>query len=465
MSRASIGRVVSTSYRGAVMVAACAALVTAPLAAQATATATATASTQSRASGSSSDSLTARYEVDGVRIIHRRTNNNLFVANLYLLGGVTIATPQSAGLEAMYLEVTERGTTKYPGDRLRRAMTRTGSEIGVVPHEDWTVYALRTTTDRLDSTWSIYTDRLLAPTLAEADFAFVRANRLAAVQQRGDSPDALLDYLADSVAFAGHPYALSPVGTERSLRSITLDDLKAFQRDRMVKSRMMLVVVGNVPRAQLERMVRSSIATLPAGDYAWRVPGAGESRPGSSVHIESRRLPTNYIMGWWTGPSAGHRDVPALRVASAILSGRLFNEVRSKRNLTYAVEARFRDRGLVSGGLYVTTTRPDTTLKIMRAELRNLQQYTLPTEFLAPLVQQFITEYFLDNETSGAQADFLARAELYQGDYRAGERFVDELRAVTGDDVRRVANDYMRNIRFAYVGNPSQVNRFLLMGF
>ena len=38
-----------------------------------------------------------------------------------------------------------------------------------------------------------------------------------------------------------------------------------------------------------------------------------------------------------------------------------------------------------------------------------------------PLVQQFITEYFLDNETSGAQADFLARAELYRGDYRAGD--------------------------------------------
>ncbi|HVH40201.1 MAG TPA: pitrilysin family protein [Gemmatimonadaceae bacterium] len=411
------------------------------------------------------DSLTTRYDVDGVRIIHRRTNNNLFVANLYLLGGVSLADDRSAGLEPMYLEVTERGTRKYPGDKLRRAMAQTGSEIGTVPHEDWTVYALRTTTDRLDSAWSIYTDRLMAPTLAAADFEFVRANRLAGVRQRGDSPDALLEYLADSVAFTGHPYALSTVGTERSLAGITLEDIKDFQRERMVKSRMLLVIVGNLPRADIERMVRTSIATMPAGDYAWTVPTAGGARPGSNVLIESRRLPTNYILGWWSGPSAGHADVPALRVASAILSGRLFNEVRSKRNLTYAVEARFRDRGLITGGLYVTTTQPDTTLKIMRNEIRNLQLFTLPTEYLAPLIQQFITEYFLDNETSGAQADFLARAELYQGDFRAGDRFVDDLRAVTGDDVRRVANDWMRNIRFAYIGNPTQVNRFLLMGF
>ena len=273
------------------------------------------------------------------------------------------------------------------------------------------------------------------------------------------------EYLADSVAFAGHPYALSAVGTERSLAAITLKDLKEFQREQMVKSRMLLVIVGNVPRARIEHLVRESLGTLPAGSYEWRVPLAGPERQGASVHIVSRRLPTNYILGWWSGPPAGHADVPALRVASAILSGRLFNEIRSKRNLTYAVEARFRDRARVSGGLYVTTTRPDTTLKIMRNELQNLQMFTLPTEYLAPLTQQFITEYFLDNETSGAQADFLARAELYQGDYRAGERFVDALRAVTGDDVRRVANQWMRTIRFAYVGNPGQVNRFLLMGF
>lgn len=411
------------------------------------------------------DTGTTRFDVDGVKVIYRHTNTNLFVANLYLLGGVSIATPATAGLETMLLEVSERGTKKYPGDALRRAMARTGSEIGVSAHEDFTVYGLRTTSDRVDSTWSIYADRLLQPTLDAGDFAFVRENRVAAVSQREDSPDALLDYLADSVAFTGNPYALSPVGTARSLNGITLEQLKAFQRAQMVKSRMLLVIVGNQPRARIERLVRQSFATLPAGDYQWKVPDLLGARAGSNVHIVSRRVPTNYIMGWWSGPPAGHPDVPALRVASAILSGRLFAEVRSRRNLTYAVEARFRDRALTSGGLYVTTTQPDTTLAIIRNELRNLQTATIRTEYLQPLVQQFITEYFLDNETSGAQADFLARAELYRGDFRAGDRFVAELRSVTGEEVRRVAETWMRDIRFTYIGNPAQVNRFRLMAF
>lgn len=335
----------------------------------------------------------------------------------------------------------------------------------MIPDEDWTVYGLRTTTAHLDSTWNIYTDRLLRPTLSAADFAFVRENRVAGVRQRVDSPDALLEYLADSVAFAGDAYGLSPIGTERSLSRITLEQLRAFHKEQMVTSRMLLVVVGEVPRARLEEMVRSSLGTLPRGSYVWTQPPIGVRREGASVHLESRRLPTNYILGWWEGPAANSEDVPALRVASAVLSGRLFGEIRSRRNLTYAVEARFRDRAVTSGGLYVTTTRPDTTIALMRAEVERLQRQSIDTENLAPLIQQFLTEYFMDNETVGAQADFLARAELYRGDYRAADRFVADLRAVSGRDVQRVARKYMKDVRFAYVGNPSQVNRFKLMGF
>jgi zinc protease len=417
------------------------------------------------AEAQTADTGTTRFEVGGVRVIHRHTNTNLVVANLYLLGGVRNATPATAGIEPMLLEVTERATRKYPAAQIRRALARTGSEIGTIAETDWTVFALRTTTQHLDSAWSIYTDRLLHPTLAAADVAFVRENRVAALRQREDSPEALLAHLADSVAFAGHPYGVSAVGNAQSIGSITHEQLVAFHREQMVTSRMLLVVIGEIPRARLERMVRESLGTLPRGDYKWTMPEHGAARVGSSVHIEGRRLPTNYILGWWEGPPANDADVPALRVASAVLSGRLFGEIRSRRNLTYAVESRFRERAITSGGLYVTTTRPDTTLALMRNEMRNMQTFTIPTENLRPLIQQFLTEYFLDNETAGAQADFLARAELFRGDFRLANKFVAELRAVTGEDVQRVSQQYMRQLRFAYVGDPGRVNRFRLMSF
>jgi predicted Zn-dependent peptidase len=84
---------------------------------------------------------------------------------------------------------------------------------------------------------------------------------------------------------------------------------------------------------------------------------------------------------------------------------------------------------------------------------------------LRPLVQQFITEYFLLNETITAQADFLARNQLYRGDFHAGARFVADLKAVTGADVRRVARAYFKNVRWAYVGDPSRIRLDRLLIF
>jgi zinc protease len=81
------------------------------------------------------------------------------------------------------------------------------------------------------------------------------------------------------------------------------------------------------------------------------------------------------------------------------------------------------------------------------------------------LIQQFITQYFLDNETDADQADFLARAELYHGDYREAERFVDDLRRVTPADIQRVARTYMHNVAFAYVGDTTRVSRSAVSTF
>ena len=414
--------------------------------------------------GAQRDTATTSYLVSGVRVIHRRTNASIVVANLYLLGGVRQATPRTAGLENLLLQATEYGTQRYPKTVLRRAMARTGSEIAIQPREDWTLVSVRTTTSELDSTWAIFAERLMHPRLDSADVELVRDQLLSGVRQRADSPDATLDYLADSVAFAGHSYALSPVGTESSIARLTLAELRAYAREQLVTSRMLLVVVGNVPREKVETLVRTTIGRLSAGGYTWTMPDTLAALRADAM-IAPRALPTNYIQGYAIGPGANSADAPALRVAAAVLSGRLFTEIRSRRNLTYAVSASFRDRGLTSFGLYVTTTLPDTTLALMRTEVRAMQSVELDTKLLQPLVQQFITEYFLDNETITAQADFLARAQLYRGDFRAGERFVAELRAVTGADVQRVARRYLRNVRWAYVGDPSRVSRERLLAF
>lgn len=411
------------------------------------------------------DSLTMKFEVSGIPVILRQvTANNVVAANLYLLGGTRQLTPTTQGLELLLLEASERGTKKYPRDLLRTKMSKLGSAIGVGSGVDWTTIGLRATTTGFDSTWAILADRIMAPRLEPAEVELVREQFVQAVSQRKDSPDALLDFLGDSIAYAGHPYALEPTGNEATLKGLTVADLTQYQQSQMVTSRMMLVVVGNVSRTKVEKLVRETLGRLPRGSYTWSLPEPPADLPGAYV-VEKRALPTNYLQGWFHGPKATSRDYQALRLACAVLSGRLFGEVRQRRNLTYSVSAPFEERAFSVGGLYVTTTQPDEVLAIMQQQIRALQEGIITTEGLTLLVQQFIVTYFLDNETNADQANMLARAELYQGDFRRAARFVDELRAVTPEDIQRAARTYMKQVRWAYVGDPAKVTPARLLRF
>jgi zinc protease len=419
----------------------------------------------SRTKATMHDSLTTSYDVGGVTVVHRLTPaNDIVAANVYLLGGVRQTTDDNAGIEPLLLEASDRGTREYPGDRVRTMLSRLGSSIVVDPQTDWTMFGLRATREGFDSTWSVMASRLMHPTLDSAQVTLVREQMLAGVRQRGDSPDALVSFIADSFAFSGHPYARSTVGTERSLTRINVASLRQYHADQFVKSRMIVVIVGNVARQRVERLITRTFAKLPAGSYRWTLPDSVPAR-GAGFAVEPRALPTNYLLGYYLGPPAGSKDYQALRIAAAVLSGQLFAEIRSRRNLTYAVDAPFVERAIASGGLYVTTVSPDTTLALMRQQVMALQQGTIDREALERLVQQFITEYFLNNETNAEQANFLARAQLYRGDYRIADLFVDELREVTPEDVQRVARHYMRDIRFAYVGDSLRLSPRALRGF
>ncbi|MEO7998177.1 MAG: pitrilysin family protein [Gemmatimonadaceae bacterium] len=411
------------------------------------------------------DTLTSKFEVAGIPVILRQvTANNVVAANLYLLGGVRQLTPATQGIETLLLEATEYGTRKYPKNVLRQKMARLGSAIAVSPGIDWTNIGVRSTTTGFDSTWVIMADRLMAPLLLQPDIDLVKEQLLEALKGRNDSPDALLDHLADSVTYAGSPYALDPIGTSESIAKLSLADLKKYQAEQIVTSRMMLVIVGNVSRTRVEKLVRESLGRLPKGTYSWSAPPDLPSAPYSPA-IVKRALPTNYLQGSFRGPRANSKEYAALRLATAVLSGRLFTEARARQNLTYSINAPFVERAQSMGGLYVTTTSPDAVLKIMMNEISDLKEGMISEDGLDRLVQQFIVTYFLDNETNADQANILARAELYQGDYKRASQFVDDLRQVTPKDIQRAAGKYMVDVRWAYVGDPSKLTLALLNRF
>ena len=411
------------------------------------------------------DTLTSSFTVDGIPVILRRNiSNNVVVANVYLLGGSRQITDANSGIEPFLLAVSERGTMHYPKAVLRSKTSALGSDFVVEPSIDWTMFGARTITSGMDSTWAIFADRLMYPAIQPAEVELVRSQFISGEKQERDDPDAFVSDLADSVAFADHPYSVSPTGNSRSLARITPAALREYEQTQIVKSRLLIVVVGDVTRTHLESLIHATLGRLPAGSYKWTLPDPIPVRPASAVLVQ-RDLPTNYLLGYVAGPLASSPDYTALRVAATVLTGQMFAEIRARQNLTYDVHAPFLERAASASGLYVTTIAPDTTLKLMKGFITQLQNETVTSDGLQRLELQFITQYFLDNETNASQADFLARSQLYQGDYRRAMTFVEDLKSVTPAAVQAAARKYMRNFHWAYLGDPTKVDKALLLSF
>lgn len=413
----------------------------------------------------SMDSATITYTVGAVRVIQRANYaNDVVSANLYLLGGTRQLTAATQGIESLLLHASQYGTRAYPGGASRTAWARTGSILVIDTESDWTMFGFRGVRQEFDSSWSVFADRLTHPQFGAEGVTLARAKMLSRLRTRIEHPDGYVSLLADSVAFTGHPYGLQTEGTEASLTTLDSTALARYAAEQMVGTRLLLVVVGNIDRARLEAAVQRTLATLPAGTYAWSLP-APRVHTGSGVALLPRDVSTNYIMGTFQGPPASSPDVPAFRMATAWLSSRVNHAVREERGLSYAAMAMMVDRGVVTGGLYVSTNSPGTVLPLIKAQIDSIRNVSYGMYSLRGFTDQFIMDYYAENMTSAAQADFLARAQLLRGDYKRAAHAMDDLRGVGMSEMRGMVVKYFKDIQFVYLGDTTRVLRKMFTDF
>ncbi len=401
------------------------------------------------------------FEVAGLRVIllRRQSPTNVIAVDLYLLGGSRQITQKNAGIEPFLLMASAYGTGKYPGEAARRALARTGSSIAISAEADWTTYTLHGIRHEFDSTWAVFADRLMNPTLDSSAMAVVRARMLASIARRTESPQDQVAFLAESLAFRDHPYATNPWGTHASIKSLTADDLRGYARDQLITSRMLLVVVGDISQEQLSQAVTRTLAKLPRGEYRWSLPPPWRPAKPEIVAVQ-RALPTNYIMGYMSGPLRSSAEYPAFERAMSLLGHWVADEVREKGGLSYAASVAVLERGAPGAAIYVSTTSPADAVSTVNLVILIYENFvSIPEGKLRRAAKSYNTAYLYATETAASYADLLARAYLYDGDVRAASRRAEIMGKVSFRDLRRMIREYARNIQYAYVGDTAALPR------
>lgn len=408
--------------------------------------------------------LVSEFDVNGLKVLLKRREGSLTVAaGLFVRGGSSNITAENAGIETLMLSVATEASTNFPREKMRTELSRMGTVIGSSSNNDYSVLSLASTRMHFDKSWQIFSDVALRPSFTKEDVSLVQERMLVSLSDDTDNPDVYLQKLQEKVAYVGHPYLNPPTGTTASVAKLTPDDLRRYHTKIMETSRLLLVIVGDLDPAQVKTLVTSSLGKLPRGTYKSE-PIAQLNFDKSTVEVTQRVQPTNYIQGLFTAPPLTSPDIYPMRVATSTLRDRVFEEVRARRNLSYAPDAFLRTQGANVGGLYVTAVDANQSIRLMLLEISRLQQVPLNSEDIQGVVAQYLTSYYLGQETNAAQAGELAQYELIGGGWRNSVDFLEKLNAVTPADVQRVAQKYMRNIRFVVLGDPQSVNSAIFTG-
>lgn len=399
------------------------------------------------------------FDVNGMKVIvKRRPGTPTVAAGLFFRGGSRNLTAETAGLESFTLAAAQEGSKNFPRAVLRKELSRIGTTLGSGSNYDYSVLSLGSTKQNFDRSWQMFVDLVLNPTFMGDNVERIRETRITSLRSVNDAPESQLEELNAKVVYAGHPYANSPDGTLENIRRFTINDLALYYKSLLQTSRMLLVVVGDVEPEVFKKGVESAFASLTRGNYKDTLPSPLLfTKP--TVDVESKQTETNYVKGTFAAPPIGSPDYYAMRSAISALATNVFQEVRVKRNLSYAPSADMNALAANTASISVSSVNPSEAVNIMLGEMKKLRERPLDPSTLRELSGFFLTTHYLKQETNAAQAAELAQYELLGGGWRNSLAFLDRVRNVTASEVQAAANKYMRNVRFSVVGNPVDVSR------
>ncbi len=262
--------------------------------------------------------------------------------------------------------------------------------------------------------------------------------------------------MAKETAFKGKDYSKSPTGEEETLSKLTAAETKAYYSSILTKSRMLIVIVGELDRSVIEQKVRQLTENIPQGKevklnrYSYV--------PSKNTFADQKRdVATNYIQGITSGPQPGTGDYNAFVIAMRIFGNRQFLEVRTNNGLSYAPQTRFNPGLSPYTFIQVTTTNPDKYINVMDNLLAKTHGEGFSSDEVKNTKTGYVTSFYYQMETNSAQAASLAANEVLFNDWRRSIRINEDMKKVSVEDVNKAFNKYVKDFTWVYQGDTSKV--------
>ncbi|HZC85072.1 MAG TPA: pitrilysin family protein [Rubrobacter sp.] len=358
-----------------------------------------------------------------------------------------------AGISHLMEHMLFKGTPDMDALGIAQAFEGIGAQENAATGEEYTVLYARFLPEHLGRALGVMSDMVLRPTLV--DLEREREVIVEEIKMYEDRPDQLADEYLSSLIFNQDPLGRPIIGSAETVRGVDHDTLKRFHRDAYTAPNVFVVAAGKLDPDEVEKMVDEKLSGLPEGE-----PFAREARPtppASRFYYRFKETEQYHVSMGSIGIPAKSEDRYAMAALNNVLGGgmssRLFQEVREKRGLAYAVYSYhqgYSDTGAIKTYVGSTTGNVGEAVKVIAEQLHKVQEEAVSEEELDRTNQQLKSSTLLALESTAARMNRIGRSVITGTELLTPEEIAARIEAVTADDIQRLARKHL-NLDYMYL--------------
>jgi len=383
----------------------------------------------------------------GERVITERVPSVRSVALGYWIGaGSRDEKDERAGVSHFLEHLLFKGSAGYSATEIAEIFDGLGGELNAATSREHTVLYSRVPDAHLETAVDVMTDMVFAPTFAELDSE--REVVLEEIAMYEDTPQELVHDLFSEAVFAPHPLGRPVIGTREVIATVSRRALANYHRSMYVGGNVVVAAAGNLQHEEIVRLVeraqRRREASPPKGVRVRR-PLVAPPPPG--LQFQQKDTEQYHVCVGAPGIARSDRRRFAASLLDAILGGsassRLFQEIREKRGLAYAVYSfvsQYTDTGLV--GFYVGTREEnlDVCLEIAASELADVAAGNLRRNELERAKENLKGRIVLSMESTSNRMSRLGKSLISDTELLSLDRVIAEIDAVEPDELAELAS-------------------------
>lgn len=385
---------------------------------------------------------------------------------LAFLSGDASDPADSVGLTSAMTSMLTEGTENYTSRELAEKVERLGASLHASASEDFIVVASSALTMYSSEMLQLMAEVVFAPTFPESELDLYKRNTIENLKFNRSQPNFLAGEQVGRLVFGMHPYGIA-APKPSDIEKLDRESLDRARKNAFLPNNAVLIAVGDVRKDELLLEIEEHFGDWQAGDRHQHsfasIPARGErsltivDRPGSAQ--------SNIVLSNLAIPRS-HPDYFPMIVMNQVLgagaSSRVFMNLREEKGYTYGAYTRF-DAKKLAGNFEATaevrTAVTGESLKEFFFELNRIRDEKVPEDELAD-AKNFLTGVFpIRAETQEGLTNLIVNQELYGLPHDYLQTYRDHVRAVTADEVQRVAKSLIdpEKLAIVIVGDAAEI--------